>query len=99
MSRPRRQCRKCPWRTRTDPHDIPDGYSEQQHRALSSTIARPGDLRPCGLRIMACHETPSGKELPCVGWSRRNQLGPGNNLGAATRGDDRENRRRRPDRR
>ncbi len=35
--------------------------------------------RSGGLRIMACHETPPGKELPCVGWLA-NQLGPGNNL-------------------
>ena len=28
---------------------------------------------------MACHETPLGWELPCVGWLAY-QLGPGNNL-------------------
>ena len=28
---------------------------------------------------MACHETPVGAELPCVGWLAH-QLGPGNNL-------------------
>jgi len=29
---------------------------------------------------MACHETTSGNELPCVGWLN-NQIGVGNNLG------------------
>lgn len=77
--KPRRQCAKCPWKTSTDPCDIPNGYDEGKHRALSSTIAEPGALRPDGLR-MACHETPQGKELPCVGWLV-NQLGPGNNIG------------------
>lgn len=38
---------------------------------------------------MACHETPVGKELPCIGWLD-NQLGAGNNIGlrlAAIQGD------------
>ena len=28
---------------------------------------------------MACHETPPGAELPCVGW-QRHQFGGGNNI-------------------
>jgi hypothetical protein len=80
MKKPRKQCAKCPWKTSTDPHDIPNGYNEGKHCALSSTIAVPGVLRPDrGLRVMACHETAHGKELPCVGWLVH-QLGPGNNL-------------------
>jgi hypothetical protein len=31
------------------------------------------------LKMMACHETPIGAELPCVGWLV-NQLGEGNNI-------------------
>lgn len=77
--KPRRQCKKCPWKVATDPHDIPDGYDEGKHCALKSTIAEPGMLRHGGLSIMACHETPVGKEAPCVGWLVH-QLGPGNNL-------------------
>lgn len=82
MNKPRRQCKKCPWRTDVDPHDIPNGYCEKKHAALSDTIAEPGSLRGLGggLRVMACHETGAGAELPCVGWLA-NQLGPGNNLG------------------
>lgn len=38
------QCAKCPWRVDVDPHDIPNGYCEVKHRALESTIARPGEL-------------------------------------------------------
>lgn len=75
---PRRQCAKCPWKKGTNPHKIPGGYSEEKHRALSSTIAEPGSLHT-GHRMMACHETAPGSELPCVGWLE-NQLGAGNNL-------------------
>lgn len=77
--KPRQQCKKCPWRRDVDPRTIPGGYSEAMHRALDKTIAEPGDMRSGALQIMACHETPSGAELPCVGWLA-NQLGPGNNL-------------------
>lgn len=77
---PRRQCSKCPWKKSTDPNEIPNGYSEAKHRALADTIAKPGDVpRADTIRIFACHETPIGRELPCVGWLV-NQLGPGNNI-------------------
>lgn len=80
MTRPRRQCAKCPWRVDVDPRDIPNGYCETRHAALKGTIADPGDARLGGeLRMMACHETRPGKERPCVGWLA-NQLGPGNNI-------------------
>lgn len=71
------QCKKCPWRVETDPHDIPNGYDVAKHRALASTIARPGDAFLGPLRIMACHETA---EAHCIGWLI-NQVGPGNNIG------------------
>lgn len=79
----RRQCAKCPWKKGTAPRDIPGGYSEEQHRGLARTIAAPGVMRAADLRelrMMACHETPPGAELPCVGWLVH-QLGRGNNLG------------------
>lgn len=83
---PRLQCAKCPWRKSTDPHDIPNGYCAERHAALRDTIA-PDPNTAAGLaavldrrlRIMACHETPVGAELPCVGWLVH-QLGPGNNI-------------------
>jgi len=76
----RRQCAKCPWRVDVDPNDIPNGYCATKHANLRDTVARPGELRLGGpLRMMACHETMPGKELPCVGWLAH-QLGPGNNL-------------------
>lgn len=79
-TRPRRQCAKCPWRTSTNPFEIPDGYDVKMHASLTSTIAKPGDFRPTGtLRMMACHESYRTKERPCVGWLV-NQLGPGNNI-------------------
>lgn len=73
------QCAKCPWQVGVDPHDIPNGYCEQKHRALSSTIARENDFSFLSnrLHIMACHET---HDAHCIGWLV-NQLGPGNNIG------------------
>lgn len=74
------QCPKCPWIVGTDPHEIPNGYCEEKHRALASTIATPGDLAGVlsGVQhAMACHET---EDAHCVGWLA-NQLGPGNNIG------------------
>lgn len=74
------QCEKCPWLVATDPRDIPNGYCEERHRALASTIASPGDLAAIGslepLHVMACHET---ERAHCVGWLAH-QLGPGNNI-------------------
>lgn len=76
-----RQCAKCPWKESSDPHSIPNGYTEDLHRALSSTIAEPGVLPEPNheMRIFACHDSPIGEEAHCVGWLI-NQLGPGNNL-------------------
>lgn len=76
---PRRQCAKCPWKKGVNPHDIPNGYSVEQHKGLKNTIAEPGDLRGSPA-MMACHETSPGNELPCVGWLVQ-QLGEGNNIG------------------
>jgi hypothetical protein len=76
----RKQCEKCPWKASTNPQEIPNGYDEAQHMALRRTIAEPGAI-PLGgpLRIFACHESPVGDELPCVGWLYH-QLGEGQNL-------------------
>jgi hypothetical protein len=85
--KPRRQCKKCPWKVSTNPHEIPGGYCEKKHRALTNTIAEPGDLREATLgtlRTMACHESDVEKAIPCVGWLA-NQLGPGNNIGLRLR--------------
>lgn len=73
-----RQCEQCPWKVSTDPHDIPNGYSEDLHRNLACTIAEPGSLRAAG-SAMSCHEHPASDEAHCVGWLI-NQLGPGNNI-------------------
>ncbi len=69
------QCAKCPWIKDSNPHEIPNGYDEEKHRALSCTIAEPGNLRDPG-RAMACHETD---DAHCIGWLV-NQIGPGNNI-------------------
>jgi hypothetical protein len=75
------QCKGCPWKRSTDPHDIPGGYSEALHRALENTIACPGAISaPDGvMHVFACHESPVGEETHCVGWLAQ-QLGPGNNI-------------------
>ena len=74
-----KQCKKCPWLTSTNPRDIPNGYCEAMHAQLRGTIAPEGTLTAGPLRMMACHESPVGKERPCVGWLAQ-QLGPGNNI-------------------
>ncbi len=74
------QCKKCPWKVSTDPHEIPNGYDEELHRGLECTIADQGAGLMSRGRAMACHESPVGEEAHCVGWVA-NQLGPGNNLG------------------
>lgn len=76
----RYQCAKCPWKVRTDPHDIPNDYSLKKHADLIRTIAIPGQLNLTpALRVMACHESNVGRELPCVGWLD-NQYNEGNNI-------------------
>jgi hypothetical protein len=81
-----KQCAKCPWKVSTDPNEIPNGYSTQQHRGLACTIAMPGDVR--GSRsMMACHESAPEREYPCVGWLVH-QLGPGNNIALRLQGMD-----------
>lgn len=77
--RPRKQCAKCPWKRDVDPRTIPNGYSRALHKRLSCTIAEPGSLRSA-TSMMACHESPIGREVVCVGWLVH-QLGPGNNIG------------------
>ncbi len=77
-----RQCAKCPWRVDTDPREIPNGYTEDKHRALESTIERRGvgeQLASDSVRVMTCHESNAGDESMCLGWLM-NQLGPGNNI-------------------
>lgn len=37
-----RQCKACPWKVSTDPHDIPNGYDVDLHKNLACTIAEPG---------------------------------------------------------
>jgi hypothetical protein len=79
-----KQCAKCPWRADVDPHEIPNGYSEDKHIALKCTIAREGDmsfLSGVDQHVMACHES---HDAHCIGWLM-NQVGPGNNIGLRIR--------------
>lgn len=79
-----RQCAKCPWRKGSNPHEIPNGYSEEKHRALSNSIANPDPtpeqieqaLSGRVLRLMSCHDEHAAM---CVGWLH-NQMGEGNNI-------------------
>lgn len=63
-----------------NPRDIPGGYCETKHKNLRETIAEQGSCGLNGIRMMACHESPPGKEQACVGWLNH-QLGVGNNIG------------------
>lgn len=83
-----KQCDKCPWRVDVNPYDIPNGYTRDRHCDLAETIAKIARTneeiveaisshRP--LKMMACHESPIGRDDPCLGWLN-NQLGVGNNL-------------------
>jgi len=79
------QCQKCPWLKSVDPHEIPNGYSVEKHRALKSTIANPADplssLSNPHAPAMACHES---HDAHCIGWLMQ-QLGPGHNIGLRIR--------------
>jgi len=75
------QCRKCPWRVETTPRDIPNGYSEEKHRALKCTIADESTGFFGNGHAMACHET---HDTHCIGWLA-NQVGSGNNIGLRIR--------------
>lgn len=77
-----KQCDTCPWRVKTDPHQIPNGYSVDKHRKLASTIAEPGSVASLdneSYRAMACHYSEPKEERFCVGWLHH-QLGRGNNI-------------------
>lgn len=75
------QCRSCPWRVDCEPLcDIPNGYSVELHESLRGTIAEPGVVCLSGYkRVMACHYSKVGEEIPCAGWLYH-QLGEGNNI-------------------
>lgn len=78
------QCKKCPWKVSTDPHDIPHGYDVEKHRALRETIAG-NNGNPFGpSKVMSCHEHSDHEGVYCVGWLV-NQLGLGNNIGLRLR--------------
>jgi hypothetical protein len=77
-TKPRRQCKHCPWKKGSDTSKIP-GYRRAKHCKLSSTVDKGITDIARTLRIMACHKSKTGADIPCVGWMV-NQLGPGNNL-------------------
>lgn len=84
MRAQRTQCEKCPWKVSTNPREIPNGYDVEKHQRLQCTIVDESNaiekfLAAEPMRIMACHRSPVGRELPCVGWLH-NQLGEGNNI-------------------
>lgn len=79
-----KQCKKCPWRVSTNPHEIPDGYCENKHQNLKSTIAEPGSINLGTMNVMACHHSTGDDEMYCVGWLNQ-QLGVGNNIGLRLR--------------
>lgn len=87
-----KQCKLCPWKVSTNPHQIPDGYCEVKHANLKETIAEPGRLNLTQLKAMACHHSNGHDQMYCVGWLV-NQLGVGNNIGLRIRMMNCENAR------
>jgi len=87
----KKQCKACPWKKSVSPDDdIPGGYCRTKHANLKNTIAEPGSVTSLGdstMRVMACHESDVGNDIPCVGWLV-NQLGPGNNIALRMRALD-----------
>lgn len=76
-----KQCKHCPWKVSTNPHDIPDGYCSTKHANLAQTIAEPGVIMVGGeTHVMACHHSNGADSMYCVGWLHH-QLGVGNNIG------------------
>jgi hypothetical protein len=75
------QCKSCPWKTSCVPErDIPGGYCTSMHEELKGTCTDGvADLFSSTRRIMACHYSKPGAEVPCAGWLH-NQLGEGNNV-------------------
>lgn len=77
-----KQCETCPWKVDCNPEEDIPGYSLEQAKKLTTTISDGGTatLTQKEQRIMACHYSVQGRDIPCVGWLH-NQLGIGNNLG------------------
>lgn len=75
---PRRQCRRCPWKTSTG-RNIPNGFAHDARELVQRMVARSASLIDSHEIAQQCHETLDDDPLPCVGWLV-NQLGPGNNL-------------------
>ena len=79
-----KQCVNCPWRVESQPQNIPNGYTIDNHLDLSCTIANSENpindyldhLQSGVLHVMVCHQTV---DAYCIGWLM-NQLGNGNNI-------------------
>ena len=73
------QCKKCPWRVKTEPCSIPY-YSVEGHKAGSNTITDPNNPKfSSRYEVMTCHVYDISEQVFCVGWLN-NQLGSGNNI-------------------
>jgi hypothetical protein len=62
------QCKHCPWRKGTNPHEIPNGYSVERHKRLAKTIVDPTNIVGQFAQTphaMACHEL---HDAHCIGW-------------------------------
>jgi hypothetical protein len=60
----RRPCAECPWSKETPPGQFPRSRYEE----IAGTSGSPGDDRPLGTPMFACHMTIEGREVPCAGW-------------------------------
>lgn len=63
----KRPCRTCPWRVTQDASEIPN-FSLELAENLKNTSGSPGNDKPIGSPMFACHQSKDGDEIVCQGW-------------------------------
>lgn len=63
----KRPCRTCPWRVTQDASEIPN-FNLELAEDLVDSSGSPGDDRPIGSPMFACHQSKPQEEIVCMGW-------------------------------
>lgn len=64
----RRPCQSCPWRVDSSGADVIPNFSLDLAEGLVNTSGSPGDDRPVGSPMFACHQSRPDEEIVCAGW-------------------------------